>query len=242
VHIFADSNEPPRQWRSRFTAIAWGLSTLGLAVAASTLGYATAVEVNRLTRRLPARPPEVVHDVVVRNAPDLSGRRASFRILLFSDQFKWRLNSYHALEATPAQPDFTPEMRAVLNDAKEIICVGASSEEIPPGVSFEKGREEEERRAARRAERIAEWVRDAVSRPIPVRKLNVGHHVATSRAGDTSDQRRMVIILVLDRDEKTNVDQALRLAMASESAHAPIFDTLLTKYSLAKAPTFTWVQ
>jgi hypothetical protein len=242
LHTIADPNEPPRQWRSRFTAVAWGFSTLALTVTTGSLAYATAIEVNRLTRTLPARPPEVVHDVVVRNASDRNGRRASFRILLFSDQFKWRLNSYHALEATPAQPAFTTEMRAVLNDAKEIICVGASSEEIPPGVSFEKGREEEERRAARRAERIAVWVRGAVSSPIPVRKLNVGHHVATSRAGDTSDQRRMVIILVLDRDEKTNVDQALRVAMASESAHAPIFDNLLTKYSLATGPTFTWVQ
>lgn len=242
MHTIADPSQPPRQWRSRFAAITWGLSTFALAVCASALTYATAAEVHRLTRALPARPPEVVRDVVVRNAEDLKGRRASFRILLFSDEFRWRLNSYNALEANPAQPDFTTEMRAVLNDAREIICVGASSEEIPPGVSFEKGRAEEERRAARRAERIAVWVRGAVSRPIPVRKLNVGHHLPTGRAGDTSDQRRVVIILVLDRDEKTDVDQALRAAMARESTRAPIFDTLLTKYSLATAPTFTWVE
>ncbi len=241
MHTIADPNEP-RRWRSKFAAITWGLSTVALLACASGLAYATAVEVHRLTRTLPARPPEVVRDVVVRNASDQKGRRASFRILLFSDEFRWRLNSYAALEKTPTQPDFTPEMRAVLNDAEEIICVGASSEEIPSGVSFEKGREEEERRAARRAEQIAVWVRGAVSRPIPVRKLNVGHHVPTRRAGDTSDQRRVVIILVLDRDDKTNVDQALRDAMARESTRAPIFDTLLTKYSLATAPTFTWVD
>ena len=103
-------------------------------------------------------------------------------------------------------------------------------------------RSEEERRAARRAERIAVWVRGALSRPIPVRKLNVGHHLPTGRAHDTSDQRRVVIILVLDRDEHTDVDQALRAAMARESTRAPIFDALLTQYSLATAPTFTWVD
>jgi len=242
MHTTAHSNEPERQWRSRLAATLWGVSTAALVVFGSGVLYATAVEVRRLTRTLPARPPEVVRDIIVRNAPDHKGRRASFRILLFSDEFRWRINSYAALESTPTQPDFTTEMRAVLNDAREIICVGASSEEIPSGVSFEKGRLEEERRAGRRAERIAVWVRGALTRPIPVRKLNVGHHAPTGQARDTSDQRRVVIILVLDGDEKTDVDQALRAAMARESARAPIFDALLTQYSLATAPTFTWVE
>jgi len=242
LHTTAHSSEPARQWRSRLAATLWGLSTAALVVFGSGVLYATAVEVRRLTRTLPARPPEVVRDVIVRNAPDQKGRRASFRILLFSDEFRWRINSYAALESTPAKPDFTPEMRAVLNDAREIICVGASSEEIPTGVSFERGRFEEERRAGRRAERIAVWVRGALTRPIPVRKLNVGHHAPTGQGRDTSDQRRVVIILVLDGDEKTDVDQALRAAMAQESARAPIFDALLTQYSLAAAPTFTWVE
>ena len=123
-----------------------------------------------------------------------------------------------------------------------LLCVGASSEEVSSGVSFEKGRAEEERRAARRAERIAVWVRGALTHPIPVRKLNVGHHAPTGQGRDTSNQRRVVIILVLDGDEKTDVDQALREAMAHESARAPIFDALLTQYFLANGPTFTWVE
>ena len=46
----------------------------------------------------------------------------------------------------------------------------------------------------------------------------------------------------LDSDAKTDVDQALRAAMARESERAPIFETLLTKYSLATGPAFTWVD
>ena len=241
MHTIADPSEPRRQWRSRFVAIAWILSTVALAVCTSGLTCTTAVEVHRLTRTLPARPPEVVRDVVVRNAPDTKGRRASFRILLFSDEFRWRLNSYNTLESTPTQPDFTKEMRAVLNDAEEIICIGASSEEIPAGVSFEKGRAEEEKRAARRAERIAVWVRGALSRP-----SLCGSQRGPSRA-DRPRRRHVRAaarrdILVLDSDEKTDVDQALRTAMARESERAPIFETLLTKYSLATGPTFTWVD
>ena len=146
------------------------------------------------------------------------------------------------LERGLTHPVFTDEMKAVLNDAQEIICVGASSEEIPPGVTPEQGRAAEERRAARRAEQIAVWIRQAVSRPIPIRKLNIGHHAPTWQPGDTSDQRRVVIILVLDSDDNIDVDEALRTAMVRESARAPIFDTLLTRYSLAEGTRFVWVE
>lgn len=185
-------------------------------------------------------PPEVIRDVVIRNVKDDQGRRASFRILLFSDEFRWRINSYDALEQGGSRPQFTAGMKAVLNSAREIICVGASSEELPQGISFPQGRAQEERRAARRAEKIAVWVREALNRPIPVRKLNVGHHAPTG-ADETSDQRRVVIILVLDHDEDANIDQSLRSAMAGESVRAPIFEALLTKYSLGNADRFTWV-
>ena len=186
------------------------------------------------------RPPEVMKDVVVRNAKDDEGRRASFRILLFSDEFRWRINSFDALEQAGKRPEFTPEMKAVLNSASEIICVGASSEEIPTGISFPEGRAAEERRAGRRAEKIAVWVREALDHPIPVRKLNVGHHAPTG-SDDTSDQRRVVIILVLDHDDGANIDQSLKAAMAGEAVRAPIFEALLTKYSLGNANKFTWL-
>lgn len=185
------------------------------------------------------RPPEILKEVIVRNVPDEQGRRASFRIMLFSDEFRWRINSFNALDGG-ARPQFTPEMKAVLNSAKEVICVGASSEEIPRGVAYAQGRAQEESRAARRAEKIAQWVREAIDRPIPVRKLNVGHH-APEGSDDTSDQRRMVIILVLNSDEGTNIDQSLRSAMAGEAVRAPVFEALLTKYSLGNQDKFSWV-
>ena len=33
-------------------------------------------------------PPEIVRDVTIRNSPDDDGRRVSFRIMLFSDEFR----------------------------------------------------------------------------------------------------------------------------------------------------------
>lgn len=232
-----------RQWTSRRTAVAWCASTCALIAFGSWLGYLTASELGYLVRFQLPTPPEVSRDVVVTNATDAMGRRASFRILLFTDEFRWRLASAEVLDATPERPIFTPEMKAVLNSAEEIIAVGASSEELPAGLPPEQGRLVEEQRAARRAEQIALWVREAVSKPVPIRKLNVGHHLPTpgSRDSDTSDQRRVVIILVLDQEEGVNVDQALRAAMARESLRAPVFEALLTRYSLSAGRSFTWV-
>jgi hypothetical protein len=227
-------------WREKLRQHAFGISTAALALFGSGLVFATVAEINRLTHIVAPTPPEVTTDVVTQ-AADRLGRRASFRILLFTDEFRWRLSSHDALDTNPARPAFTPEMKAVLNEAEEIITVGASSEELPDGVSFEAGRRYEEQRAARRAERIAVWVREALSKPVPIRKLNVGHHTVTGRPGDTSDQRRVVIILVLEHDDGADLDQALRAAMAGESMRAPVFEALLTRYSLSAGKAFTWV-
>jgi hypothetical protein len=214
-------------------------ATAAWAAAGFLLMGATVYEL-RATWLVPPTPPEVSHDLIIRNAKDEEGKNTSFRILLFTDEFRWRINSFDAIEKEGARPHFTDEMKKVLNSAKEIICVGASSEEIPAGISFTAGRDLEERRAARRAEKIAVWVREAIGKPIPVRKLNVGHHAPTG-SGDTSAQRRMVIILVLDHDNGADIDQSLRSAMAGESVRSPIFETLLTKYSLGGGRSFTWV-
>jgi len=213
--------------------------TIAWVIAGGWLVGATAGEVRHAWYVVPT-PPEIVKDVTVRHVKDDEGRSATFRIMLFSDEFRWRINSFDALEQAGKRPQFTPQMKAVLNNAVEIITVGASSEEIPSGVGFPQGRAKEEARAARRAEKIAIWVREALDKPIPVRKLNVGHHAPTG-ADDTSDQRRVVIILVLKQDDGVNIDQSLRSAMAGESVRAPIFEALLTKYSLGNTNAFTWV-
>lgn len=240
--MFSKRGSSEGRWHSLFSGVAWGVSTVAFVIAGACLSYATVVQVDHLTRITTPQPPEVASDLIVRNAKDEQGRRASFRVLLFTDEFRWRMSSYESLESRLEEPAFTPEMKAVLDKAREIIVVGASSEEIVPGVSLDVGRKREEIRAGKRAERIAMWVRQALSKPVPVRKLNVGHHMPTGKASDTSDQRRVVIIIVLNREDGTNVDEALRSAMALESINAPIFEALLTRYSLSAFKAFTWVE
>ena len=126
--------------------------TIAWVIAGGWLAGATAGEVRHAWYVVPT-PPEVIKDVTIRNVRDEQGNKATFRIMLFSDEFRWRINSFDAVEAESGKrPQFTEEMKAVLNSASEIIAVGASSEEIPPGTSFPEGRVQgrEARRAPRR--------------------------------------------------------------------------------------------
>jgi hypothetical protein len=66
-------------------------------IAGGWLAVATAGEVRAAWLVVPT-PPEVIRDVVIRNVADDNGRLASFRILLFSDEFRWRINSFDVLE------------------------------------------------------------------------------------------------------------------------------------------------
>ena len=99
---------PAARW---LVTVAWIVSGVGLATA-------TAVEMKSVWF-MPPTPPEVARDITVTNAKDTQGRRASFRILLFSDEFRWRLSWYEATEDGAPFPTFTDEMKAVLDSAHE---------------------------------------------------------------------------------------------------------------------------
>lgn len=194
----------------------------------------------------PNKPPESKDDHYIPNSTDDQGRKASFLISLLSDEYRWKLGRIDLLENLQTRINFTPEMRQNLNGSVEVICIGASSEEIVQGMSEEDGRRVEELRAGRRAEAISMWVRDVLSKPINVRKLNIGHRDPTANTDlpydDTSDQRRVIIVLVLKEENGVNIDQALRNAFKQEKTKQPIYETILTKYSLTKGPTFYWLE
>ena len=235
----ATNVQPRKGMRPLLAKFARYGATAAWAVAGIWLMGATANEL-RAIWLVPPTPPEVSHDLIIRNAKDDEGKNTSFRILLFTDEFRWRINSFDAIEKEGARPHFTDEMKKVLNSAGRSSASARARKKFPPASRSRPAAIVEERRAARRAEKIAVWVREAIGKPIPVRKLNVGHHTPTG-SGDTSDQRRVVIILVLDHDNGADIDQSLRSAMAGESMRSPIFETLLTKYSLGGGRSFTWV-
>jgi len=194
----------------------------------------------------PVKPHEVQRDDFVPDVTDSKGAHASFIIYLFSDEYKWRLGSWEELETGETRIPFTQQMQTNLNSAVEVICVGASSEEIRPGLSDEDGRREEESRARRRSETIAMWIRPQLFEHVRVRKLNIGYHTPERLLGqiasETSDQRRIIIVLVLKEEDDVDLDSALRKSFEIEGTKHPIYETILTKYSLTKAARFTWLD
>ena len=75
--------------------------TAAWVIAGGWLAGATAGEVRQAWYVVPT-PPEVIKDVTIRNVTDDEGRKASFRIMLFSDEFRWRINSFDARRARAA--------------------------------------------------------------------------------------------------------------------------------------------
>jgi len=113
--VISKAGSSGRNWHSVLSGVAWGLSTMAFVIAGVCLSYATVVQVDRLTRVSAPKPPEVASDVIVRNAKDQQGRRASFRVLLFTDEFRWRMNSFDQLDRGN-RPKFTPDS-AILRTA-----------------------------------------------------------------------------------------------------------------------------
>src|SRR5262252_1731073 len=96
-----NASEPRLHWSSRTMGWLWRLSAVAMLASGGVLAYAS---VNEMRYVLP-RPPEVAQDVVARNVEDSQGKRASFRILLFSDEFRWRMSSHVALENRDSEPE-----------------------------------------------------------------------------------------------------------------------------------------
>jgi hypothetical protein len=193
----------------------------------------------------PQKPPEVLMANYIPYAQDREGKKASFLIHLLTDEYRWKLSRWDLLEDLQSEINFSSSMRKLMNSAIEIVCIGASSEEIEDGLSYNHGRQKEEWRAGRRAESISKWVRAVLQNPVNVRKLNIGHRdqtLETNGISDTSDQRRIIIVLVLKAEDGVNMDQALRDAFQQERNKQPIYETILTRYSLTQTLNFRWEE
>lgn len=205
----------------------------------------------------PTPPPEVNKHGgrFIPKAKAKNGKTASMVIYLLDDAHRWRRGSDDTLDNGEKALQFTPDMKQLINDATRIICVGASSEEILRSFldkrEMEEGRKFEEDRAERRAGKIATWIGAALHNPVRVQKLNIGHRDpehsqgAHIPANETSEQRRVIIILVLKEEEgmsNTDFDEALHDALNQNRSEERIYETILTKYSLTKGQRFVWVE
>lgn len=250
------------KWKSllwRFAALAVGFSMLSVTwslltfkLIDVTFNYKPTITYEPPPK--PDKPPPEVRAGGCNYVPEATDGKLKATLLIYplSDEYRWLRGSDNTLENGEKTFPFSSDMRQLLNErAQRVICIGASSEEIPTGLRIEgkeaEGRVEEEKRAARRVNKIAAWVQEVLNKPILVRKLNIGHRDPENRgkkisANETADQRRIIIIIVLAEQEGIDFDKALLDAFKNCESKEPIFGTILTKYSLLKDGKPDWVE
>lgn len=179
----------------------------------------------------PVKPTEALGQYYVPIASDERGNRATFATYILSDEYRWALASTELLQGGRREIIFTDQMKAIMSNASAIICVGTSSGEMNLSTPRQQAIKIEENRAAQRADTIARWVRAALTKPVPVYKLNLGYNLSEPSAygsSESGNQRRVIIILVLKREPSVNLTQALRQAINEN----PMYKSILTQYSL----------
>jgi hypothetical protein len=195
----------------------------------------------------PSRPPEVPDGTYVPRAKDRAGLQASMVIFLLTDEYRWEIGYYETLNRKYKKVPFSSAMKSLIDSkAKEVICIGASSEELEHTLLLEKGEkkaiEKEEWRAGRRAETLGSWLEEIRGVLIPIRKLNVGHWMRQTNDADTSEQRRVIIVLVLDKQEGIKMDEAFLDALDQGKNNQKIYGTILNEYSLTRSLPLKWMD
>jgi hypothetical protein len=149
---------------------------------------------------------------------DGSGRRALFDVVVLTKDYGWVRGSTTELEkfGRRLSPDdvqtevLAPQLRQGLGSARGLIAVGLASQEGAV--------EREEQRGGLRAERIAQWVREALGGEIPMWTLNLGRYTEPClecEDADTSWQRPFIVIAVRKADGGTHISEALADAMSN---------------------------
>lgn len=151
---------------------------------------------------------------------DRNGRAALFDVVVLTKNYGWVRGSTTELErgetrlsASDIEREvLTPQLREGLGSARELIAVGLASQEGDV--------ERETQRAGLRAARVAEWVRSAVDRSMPMSTLNLGRYLdvcADCETGETSWQRPFIVIAVRSADAGTDIGEALAVAMSDKT-------------------------
>ena len=156
---------------------------------------------------------------------DGEGRRADFIVEVLAQEDRWKLRETDQLDSGPVERVLPPYLNRLekLVKAKGVIVVGTASQE--GGLLSEEGR------ADRRADQLLKLVKPLVGLK-KIYKLNLGQHSKDQAvvASDTSYQRRVIIVGIMQSDPSMNVTDlrtALFNALSQESKYS--FDAV--KYS-----------
>lgn len=170
------------------------------------------------------------------------GRSYTFRVVVFSAAYSWVYEQDDQVElnghALPAE-DFVHLLESsrglqdILGKAHELIAVGTASCE---GSEWSQ----EDGRALNRAKALGAWMErarpwpDGVTRPVlSVHLLNLGRYwhdrahgqaCDSARSGDTADQRKVVLMAVLERDAGADLQWCIEKSLSGDDQLRPLLD------------------
>lgn len=107
----------------------------------------------------------------------------------------------------------TPGMQERFNSAEGLIAVGAASQQGMTNL--------EVKRAKERANQLVHWLRTTVvNTNINLFTLNLGQfkEEASVSVEESSDQRRLVIISIKQKDENLNIEEALKTSLQANAS------------------------
>jgi hypothetical protein len=142
---------------------------------------------------------------------DYSGNKVEFIIRILTQENRWVINETTQLETGPVSKVLKPYLSelSLLEVCHHIICVGMASEE--GDFSQECGR------ADKRADAIIREVRPLLRPEQQVYKLNLGKYKLKTGQVDTSYQRRVVVVGVIEKNmHKDSIRQALYNALRND--------------------------
>lgn len=151
---------------------------------------------------------------------DKQNRRGLFDIVVLKKQFLWVRSSSDQLErqgvviplATVADTVLDRDMRYALTSALDIVAVGTASQEGIANVEIA--------RAKRRALETAKLVRPTTTTGVPIWTLNLGQYrdpCQDCEVTETNWQRPFIVIAVVEKEDKLNLEEALHDAMSGRA-------------------------
>lgn len=141
---------------------------------------------------------------------DPAGRRVRVRINTLTQEYRWVFARSDVVEAysPPIDPRAHVKKLNISNAKFGIICVGTASSEGERG--------EEESRARGRAERLQIIFREEFDKVPALYSLSLGqfqHKRKSFNPQATRDERRVIVIEILDRDQGVNLKEAIKDAL-----------------------------
>lgn len=168
---------------------------------------------------LPKTKPKtmVPGDTVI--GEDIAHRQATFRHYIVSEDYTWVLGSSSAVALDDTEVSEESFIHYLQSPGIQLQLEAATSGIIAVGTASKEGSQSTEiQRAHGRAVRLNSWIRRVFPGSVDRYTLTVGQYRCMRTPRTSPEQRKIILIAILAKDDEVDVQQALRDALAKDSA------------------------